>query len=80
MLLILSGKTTTVIQTLESLVQDPTTSDAQREVLNTTIGYYRRNLSYMRYDLYLDRGWPISSGVANARALNLGVRSPIPGI
>ena len=63
LLLILSGKTTTVIQILESLVQDPTTSDAQREVLNTTIGYYRRNLPYMRYDRYLDRGWPISSGV-----------------
>jgi len=63
LLLILSGKTTTVIQTLESLVQDPTTSDAQREVLNTTIGYYRRNLPYMRYDRYLDRGWPVSSGV-----------------
>lgn len=62
-LLILSGKTTAVIQTLESLVQKPSTSPAQREVLNTTIGYYRRNLPYMRYDRYLDRGWPISSGV-----------------
>jgi len=63
LLLILSGKTTAVIQTLESLVQGPTTSTAQRKVLNTTIGYYRRNLPYMRYDRYLDRGWPISSGV-----------------
>ena len=63
LLLILSGKTTAVIQTLESLVQKPSTSPAQREVLNTTIGYYRRNLPYMRYDRYLDRGWPISSGV-----------------
>jgi hypothetical protein len=60
---ILSGKTSTVIQALERLVQDPSTSPAQREVLNTTIGYYRRNLPYMRYDQYLDRGWPISSGV-----------------
>jgi hypothetical protein len=63
LLLILSGKTTAVIQTLESLVQEPSTSPTQREVLNTTIGYYRRNLPYMRYDRYLDRGWPISSGV-----------------
>jgi hypothetical protein len=63
LLQILSGKTTAVIQTLESLVQDPSTSPAQRKVLNTTIGYYRRNLPYMRYDRYLDRGWPISSGV-----------------
>lgn len=63
LLLILSGKTTAVIQTLESVVQGPTTSTAQRKVLNTTIGYYRRNLPYMHYDRYLDRGWPISSGV-----------------
>lgn len=63
LLQILSGKTTTVIQTLESLVRDPSTSPAQREVLNMTIGYYRRNLPYMHYDRYLDRGWPISSGV-----------------
>lgn len=63
LLQVLSGKTTAVIQTLESLVQDPSTSPAQRQVLNTTIGYYRRNLPYMRYDRYLDRGWPISSGV-----------------
>jgi hypothetical protein len=60
---ILSGRTTTVIQTLESLAQDASTSDAQRDVLSTTIGYYRRNLPYMHYDRYLDRGWPISSGV-----------------
>ena len=63
LLQILSGKTTAVIQTLESLVQGPSTPPAQREVLNTTIGYYRRNLPYMHYDQYLDRGWPISSGV-----------------
>ena len=63
LLQILSGETIAVIQTLESLVQNPSTSLAQREVLNTTIGYYRRNLPYMRYDRYLDRGWPISSGV-----------------
>jgi len=60
---ILSGRTSTVIETLERLVQDPSTSAIQREVLNTTMGYYRRNLPYMRYDQYLDRGWPISSGV-----------------
>jgi hypothetical protein len=63
LLQVLSGQTTTVIQTLENLTQDPSTSSAPREALNTTIGYYRRNLPYMRYDRYLARGWPISSGV-----------------
>jgi hypothetical protein len=63
LLCILSGKTETVIQTLEGLAQDPSTSPAQQEVMNTTIGYYRRNRPYMHYDRYLARGWPISTGV-----------------
>jgi hypothetical protein len=48
---------------LESQLQDPSLTDTQRKALNTTIGYYRRNLPYMRYDRYLEHGWPISSGV-----------------
>jgi hypothetical protein len=60
---ILSGKTADVIQTLESCAQEPSLSASQREALNTTIGYYRRNLPYMRYDQYLAQGWPIGTGV-----------------
>jgi len=63
LLSILSGKTETVIQTLEDLTHDSSLSPIQAEALNTTIGYYRRNLPYMRYDRYLAQGWPISSGV-----------------
>jgi hypothetical protein len=63
LLSILSGKTEMVIQTLEDLTHDSSLSPAQAEALNTTIGYYRRNLPYMRYDHYLAQGWPISSGV-----------------
>jgi hypothetical protein len=60
---ILSGRTTAVIQTLESLAQDASLSTAQRATLNTTIGYYQRNLPYMHYDQYLAQGWPIGTGV-----------------
>lgn len=60
---LLAGRTPLVIQTLEKLAQQPTLSLAQRQALQSTIGYYRRNLPYMRYDLYLARGWPIGSGV-----------------
>jgi hypothetical protein len=60
---ILSGKTADVIQTLESYAQEPSLSASQREALNTTMGYYRRNLPYMRYDQYLAQGWPIGTGV-----------------
>lgn len=60
---LLSGRTSAVIQTLQNAVRDPALSDSQRRVLNTTIGYYQRNLPYMRYDLYLAQGWPIATGV-----------------
>jgi hypothetical protein len=60
---ILSGQTTAVIQTLERRVQDPALSPAQRQTLQTTIGYYRRNLPYMHYDEYLAHGWPLGTGV-----------------
>jgi len=63
LLSILSGETEHVILTLETQVQEPSLTDAQRKALNTTIGYYRRNLAYMHYDRYLEQGWPISSGV-----------------
>lgn len=60
---ILSGRTAIVIETLERLAQAPALSQAQRQALHTTIGYYRRNLPYMRYDQYLAQGWPIGTGV-----------------
>jgi hypothetical protein len=63
LLLILSGRTADVIQSLEEHVQDSSLSDVQSQVLNSTIGYYRRNLPYMRYDQYLALGWPIGTGV-----------------
>jgi hypothetical protein len=63
LLLILSSKTTEVIQTLERHAQDTSLSAAQCQVINTTIGYYQRNLPYMHYDHYLANGWPIGTGV-----------------
>lgn len=63
LLSILSGKTAGVIQTLENQAQDPSLSSSQRKALNTTIGYYQRNLPYMHYDQYLAQSWPIGTGV-----------------
>lgn len=63
LLQVLSGKTDDVIQTLEHEGQNPALSASQRKALNTTIGYYRRNLPYMGYDQYLAQGWPIGTGV-----------------
>lgn len=63
LLLILSGKTEKVIQVLESHLQDHSLSVSQQQTLNTTVGYYQRNLPYMRYDHCLAHGWPIGTGV-----------------
>lgn len=63
---LLSGRTSAIIKTLEKSVQDLALSASQRRALNTTIGYYQRNLPYMRYNLYLAQGWPIGTGVVEA--------------
>jgi hypothetical protein len=60
---ILSGKTADVVQALEHEAQNPVLSSSQRKALNTTVGYYQRNLPYMHYDQYLAQGWPIGTGV-----------------
>lgn len=63
LLLILSDETEAVIQDLEATLESSSLSDAQRDTLSTTIGYYRRNLPYMCYGSYLAAGWPIGTGV-----------------
>jgi hypothetical protein len=63
LLLILSNKTVDVIEDLESHLDAPSLSASQRDTLSTTIGYYQRNLPYMRYGSYLACGWPIGTGV-----------------
>ena len=60
---ILSGQTAVVIAELERLAAAPERTATQVQVLRTTIGYYQRNLAYMRYDVYLSQGWPIGTGV-----------------
>lgn len=60
---LLNGNTSTVIQTLQERKQDASLSVSQQKALETTIGYYQRNRPYMRYDRYLERGWPIGTGV-----------------
>jgi len=87
LLLILSDRTARVIQTLEHHAQNSDLSAAQRQALNTTIGYYQRNLPYMRYGSYLAQGWPIASGVVEGACGHLvkdrmersGMRWTLPG-
>jgi hypothetical protein len=60
---ILSGQTQQVIAALEALANASERTATQGQVLRKTIGYYQRNLAYMRYDAYLTQGWPIGTGV-----------------
>jgi len=60
---VLSGKTAEVIRRLKGLAEQKSLNAAQRAALQSTIGYYERNLPYMRYHGYLKRGWPIGTGV-----------------
>jgi hypothetical protein len=71
LLQILSGQTRTVIQTLDTLAQDPSLSSAQRQALNKAVGYFQRNLPHMRYDQYLTQGWPIGTGVIEGACRHL---------
>lgn len=60
---ILSSQTDQVIVSFQRLAQDEQYTSTQRSQLTKTADYFQRNLAYMDYDTYLQRGWPIASGV-----------------
>jgi len=60
---ILSGQTQQVIASFQEMAQDKQYTATQRTQLEKTATYFQRNLPYMAYDTYLERGWPIASGV-----------------
>ena len=63
LLTLLQGRTDQVITDLEGAAATRSLSDAQQQVVATTLGYYRRNAPSMRYDQYLACGGPIGTGV-----------------
>ena len=60
---VLAGQTDTVLAALAAEANDPMHTETQRRAVLRTVGYYQRNRPYMRYDVYLARGWPIGTGV-----------------
>jgi hypothetical protein len=60
---LLAGQSDAVITALEAEGKDPTCTVLQGQVVQRTVGYYRRNRAYMHDDEYLARGWPIGTGV-----------------
>jgi hypothetical protein len=69
--LLLAGRTAAVITVLEQVACDPAMTPTHVQVLRKTIGYYRRNQPYMRYDQYLAQGWPIGTGVVEGACRHL---------
>lgn len=59
----LSGHTDQVIAALQTFLQQPKRTQAQRKVLTSVANYFQRNRPFMHYDHYLAQGWPIASGV-----------------
>jgi hypothetical protein len=60
---ILSGQTEQLIAQFRQMAQDSQYSASQQAQLTKTANYFERNLPYMDYPTYLERGWPIASGV-----------------
>lgn len=70
-LLMLSGKTADVIDEFRGLLGYQGTSASACKVLEAVVRYFERNLPYMRYNLYLDLGWPIATGVIEGACRHL---------
>jgi hypothetical protein len=60
---LLSGQVAAIVAALETAATDPALTATQQKTVERTIGYYRRNAPFMRYDEYLGHGWPIGTGV-----------------
>ena len=60
---LLRGRVDEVVVALAAAAAAAELSTAQQAAVQRTIGYYRRNAPYMQYDQYLERGWPIGTGV-----------------
>lgn len=68
---ILRGGVSQVVKGLRQTVTKRRLRGERRKTLLAVAGYYYRNRSRMRYDLYLRRGWPIASGSVEGACKNL---------
>lgn len=60
---LLSSRTTPVIQRLEDTARRLRKTSQACKVLRQVANYFRRNQEYLDYATYLQRGWPIGTGV-----------------
>ena len=68
---ILSGEVGQVVKGLRQSVTKRRLSGTPKKTLEAVAAYFSKNRSYMRYDEYLAKGWPIASGPVEGACKNL---------
>ena len=69
--MLLTGQVGRLIGGLKQIVSKRKLSKGQKYRLNKVIGYLERNKKHMRYDVCLEKGYPIGSGVIEGACRNL---------
>lgn len=69
--MLLTGNVGQMIGGLKQILTKRSLSNTQKYILNKVIGYLERNKGHMRYDICLERGYPIGSGVIEGACRNL---------
>jgi hypothetical protein len=68
---ILNGQVSQVVKGLRQMVTKRRLTGAKAKTLLDVAGYYYANRDRMRYDVYLNNGWPIASGSVEGTCKNL---------
>lgn len=68
---ILEGKVEVVIEQLKQLVKKDDLSESKKAAINRTIKYLTNHKELMHYDQYLDKGYPIATGVVESTCKSL---------
>ena len=72
---ILNGKTSHVIMSIQAkskwLRLKKSLSKKNKEVIQTCVGYLKKNRAYLKYNDYLTKGYPIASGVIEGACRHL---------
>lgn len=69
--MLLKGKAGRMIGGLKQMLSKHELSTAARHSLSQVIGYLERNRKHMRYEICLEKGYPIGSGVVEGACRNL---------
>ncbi len=69
--LLLTGQVSCIIAALDYAYESQKWSPSKRSTLRKVITYLKNGQEYMKYDIYLEKGYPIGSGVVEGACRNL---------